>query len=567
MPNALESLDATVASLLADWNIVTSLLALALAAFFIYPVIYPNEPDTHPLLLARQATPSAVRQKGESAVYRSPEVPHGYALKSGLNVKDASAPRWASGKDGDIRDIWREVQKGGSQGPDGKEIPRGLIMTVLGKQEIIEHDVDELSKEIAIIGKHFKDAGVKKVAIYLPNSVEYLSTIFACAFHGLSPVLLPYNVPHPKVYELLNATGADALVANAGTIPLDDLTKSCQQLRLVTWVVERTSKHMDWNGVPDHAQGRLQVSVWHDLVDENKSSAGAQLPSNESGDKPGDVIFVWQHSDPAIKPEIVALTQDNIVAGTASLITAIPLRQRLSSADLVLPADTFTHSYVLCQTFAALFMHTSLAINSVAVPGVDLALARRGVAPTVIIASAETLAKLHQQETGALSSGLQKFGKYSQDQTIAAGRLPTDGLLFKLLAPKSGSTEPGKLRLILTSDRLGAGSPPLTSTMLSDLRIFTRSRIIYALTAPQVAGAVSQTNVFDYRRVDGAAHGHFGVPLSSVEVKLLSPEDDSRVGGSEPKGQLAVIGPAVVGGRAQLNVQARIREDGTVAYA
>lgn len=184
MANALESLDAAIANLLADWSILTTLLALVIAAFLAYPIVFPDEPDTHPLLLARQATASAVRNKGESAVYRSPEVPHGYPLKTGLNVKDAGAPRWAAGRDGDVRDIWREVQRGGSAGPDGgKEVPKGLIMTVLGQEEVVEHDIDQLSRDMTIMGKHFKDAGVKKVAIYLPNSVEYLQTIFGPSLH------------------------------------------------------------------------------------------------------------------------------------------------------------------------------------------------------------------------------------------------------------------------------------------------------------------------------------------------------------------------------------------------
>lgn len=380
-------------------------------------------------------------------------------------------------------------------------------------------------------------------------------------------MLLPFNVPHPKLFELLNASGADGLISGAGTVPLDDIPKAAKNIKLLTWVVEKTSRHMDWNGAPDSAQGRLSVSVWHDVVDENKAKASAGLPSNESVDKPGDVITVWQSADPAAKPEIVSFTQENIVAAVAALISAIPPRQRLSSADLVLPADSFTHSYVLCQTFAALFTHCSLAINSVAVPGVDLDLARRGVAPTVIIASAETMAKLHQQEMSGISTGLQKFGKYTQDQTVSAGRMPTDGILFKLLAPSSSKTDPGKLRLILTSDRLGAGSPPLTSTMLSDLRIFTRARIIYALTTAKVAGAVAQTNVFDYRRDDGTGHSHFGIPLSSVEVKLLSLGNDADVGAQEPQGDLVVTGPAVAGGEVKLGVRGRIRDDFTVAYA
>lgn len=178
MSNAIASLDAAVADLLAGWSTTTTLLSIAILAFVFYPIFYSDEPDTHPLLLARQASASAVRSKGESAVYRSPEVPHGYPLKTGLNVKDASAPRWASGKDGDLRDVWREVQRGGRVGSDGNEIPKGVIMSIFGKEQVVEHDIDELSKEIGILGRHFKAANVKRVAIYLPNSPEYLSVIF-----------------------------------------------------------------------------------------------------------------------------------------------------------------------------------------------------------------------------------------------------------------------------------------------------------------------------------------------------------------------------------------------------
>ena len=189
MSSSLQSLDAQVAKVLSEWSLVTTVLAVILVGVLIYPLIYSDEPDTHPLLLARQATASAVRNKGESAVYRSPEVPHGYPLRTGLNVKDVGAPRWASGKDGDVRDIWREVQRGGSQGADGKEIPKGLLMTVFGKEELIEHDIDDLSKEIGIIGQHLKKNGAKKVAIYLPNSIEYLQTIFGMTSHILCPHL------------------------------------------------------------------------------------------------------------------------------------------------------------------------------------------------------------------------------------------------------------------------------------------------------------------------------------------------------------------------------------------
>lgn len=178
--NAIEALDAKLAALLADWSLSTTFLALLLLAFVAYPIFYSPEPDTHPLLLARQSSAGPVRSRNESANYRSPEVPYGFPLKSGLNVKDAGAPRWAPGRDGDLRDVWREVQKGDSEGGDGI-VPKGLIMTVLGKEEVLEHEVEDLSREIGVMGKFLQERvgkGSGRVAVFLPNSVELLNTIF-----------------------------------------------------------------------------------------------------------------------------------------------------------------------------------------------------------------------------------------------------------------------------------------------------------------------------------------------------------------------------------------------------
>lgn len=229
-----------------------------------------------------------------------------------------------------------------------------------------------------------------------------------------------------------------------------------------------------------------------------------------------------------------------MVAAIAALISALPLRQRLGPSDLVLPADSFSHSYVLSLTMAALFSHSSLALNSVAGPGVDLALASRGVAPTVIIASSQSLANLHQTHTARPSSGLGKLSHSHHGRALAAGRMPGEDLLFRLFAPKGSAigTSPGKLRLILASERAGSGAETLSSAALRDLRIITRSRICYALTASSVAGAVAQTNIYDYRHVDRPGHSHFGAPLSSVEVKLVD-KDDRKVDGSTPSGEVS----------------------------
>jgi acyl-CoA synthetase (AMP-forming)/AMP-acid ligase II len=330
---------------------------------------------------------------------------------------------------------------------------------------------------------------------------------------------------------------------------------------------------MDWNGVPSSAEDRLNVTVWHDVVEDSPNPL--YLPSNIDQPNPAQIVLVSQNIHSlTTNPTITSFTHANIVSATAALITALPSRQRINPSDLVLPASSFNTPYVFCQTLAALYTHTSLAINSVAEPGVDLALATRGVAPTVIIASAETMAGLHAKDTSTARSILQRLGKYTSSQSLAAGQMPdASSLLFRLLAPSKTAIEPGKLRLILTSERLGSGSPALSDTMISELRIATRARICYALSHPQVAGAVAQTHVFDYRIRDDRGtkgYGHFGLPLSSVEIKLVNGKDE-EVAGSTPRGEVVVKGPAVAGGEGKapgevkLGVQGMFGEDGVLS--
>ncbi|THW12044.1 acetyl-CoA synthetase-like protein [Aureobasidium pullulans] len=564
MAGLIEQLDALIADTLSAWNLYTTLIALVLFAFVAYPLVFWAEPDTHPLLLARQAAASPIRQPRESAVYRSTEVPHGYGLKSGLSVRPPGAPKWTAGKDGDFRDIWREVVNPSSTTATAP--PKARIFSVHGTDAVFEYDFAELSKLINIIGSHLQKSGLQRVAIYAPNSVQYLVTIFACSFYGLTPILIPYNQDHATICKLLEETEAHGVVATAGSLPLAGLTESVPSLRQVIWIADSANKHMDWQGAPENeTNGKLGVSVWHNLVKE-ASSTSSELPKDDQGIVPGNLIFLWQKS-PNSPAKIVEFTQKNMVAAIAALISALPLRQRLGPSDLVLPADSFSHSYAFCLTMAAFFSHSSLAITSVAGTGVDLSLASRRVAPTVIIASSQSLSKLHQDYVSGGTSGLHKLVHSSHGRALASGRMPGEDLLYRLAAPKSSAigTAPGKLRLILASERAGTEAEPLSSAALRDLRIVTRSRICYALTAPSVAGAVAQSNIYDYRHSDRPGHSHFGAPLSSVEIKLVD-KDDTKVDGSTPSGEIVVSGPAVAGGESNLGVRGIFREDCTLGY-
>jgi hypothetical protein len=80
MAGLLEQLDSSISDVLAGWNAYTTVIAFGIVGFLALVIYDSADADTHPLLLARQSQASFVRQPGESAVYRSPETPHGCML-------------------------------------------------------------------------------------------------------------------------------------------------------------------------------------------------------------------------------------------------------------------------------------------------------------------------------------------------------------------------------------------------------------------------------------------------------------------------------------------------------
>jgi len=112
LDNLLLRFDESVSGLFGQWNLWTSAIFTVFAGFVTYQIATRQDPDTHPFLLARQAQGSPVRQPGESPVYRSQAAPHGMPLNAGLNVKDPGASKWSRGRDGDLRDVWRQAVAG-----------------------------------------------------------------------------------------------------------------------------------------------------------------------------------------------------------------------------------------------------------------------------------------------------------------------------------------------------------------------------------------------------------------------------------------------------------------------
>ncbi|KAG6192180.1 hypothetical protein E4U10_004324 [Claviceps purpurea] len=558
----LETIDSSITDLFSQWNAYSTALATALVLIITYRIMSATEPDIHPLLLARQSIPSAVRHEGESAIYRSQSAPHGMPLNAGLNIKDAGVPKFSRGRDGDLRDIWRKAATGGDTGATGR------LLTVLGSENVIEHKIADINRQINIIGRYLEGQGSIKVAIYLPNSIELLITLFACSFYpNLTTVILPFNVTEPELINILRRSAVDTVVTASGSFPFDSVVKAYSLIRQLIWVVDDGSRHMDWNDVPEGTGGSVNVTTWQDLVNETPDSTLTELPPVDKDQVPHDIVTFWQDKASNIG-EMVRFSQANLASAVSSQLVAIPSRERLTQTDLFLPVDPLSNIHTLTLTLAALFSNASVALNSVAGQSADLALATQGVSPTVVVASPAALLRSHEESIRKLSSGLAKLShtlstKALTQRGVHAASNALSG--FAAGARLRVGTTPGKLRLVYTAERIGAHTPLLSCQVLSDLRVLSGARIIYALSAARVAGSVTQTAVFDYR-VSTDVETHFGAPTTSVEI-YMKDLGSHKTTDDVVEGEIIVRGPCVSGGEARLGVSGRLNDDNTLSYA
>ena len=169
--------DSLIAEVLADWNVFSTVIAVAIVSFLFLTFYFGKEPDTHPYLLARQGTASIVRHPGESSVYRSLETPYDFPLRAGFTVKDPGAPKWTGGRRGDLRDIWKAAVRGVQDNNGSTYRKAGKIYTVYGRF-VTEHGLGDVTQEMNVVGRYIRDSKAKSVAVCLADSVELIAAVF-----------------------------------------------------------------------------------------------------------------------------------------------------------------------------------------------------------------------------------------------------------------------------------------------------------------------------------------------------------------------------------------------------
>lgn len=122
--------------------------------------------------------------------------------------------------------------------------------------------------------------------------------------------MIPPGQSLERLAEILGQTQADVLLAAAGTLPLKELVKYYAGLKQIVWVVEGSSRHMDWNEVPEGFRGQANVVAWHDITDQNDESAASETLSRIELSILPDIITVQEHqADNSGRYEIIHVTQ------------------------------------------------------------------------------------------------------------------------------------------------------------------------------------------------------------------------------------------------------------------
>lgn len=132
----------------------------------------------------------------------------------------------------------------------------------------------------------------------------------ASAFYGFTPILIPQSHSPELLAQLLSETKADGLIATAGRVSSRDLGASAKQMKCAIWVVEQTSRQMDF--VQNPMIGK-STSEWHTLVDQDQATS-TEFPSPVSSNGMPDIISIWPTKD-SDNYEILQYTQKVCITG------------------------------------------------------------------------------------------------------------------------------------------------------------------------------------------------------------------------------------------------------------
>nr|WP_208385604.1 long-chain-fatty-acid--CoA ligase [Curtobacterium sp. WW7] len=366
----------------------------------------------------------------------------------------------------------------------------------------------ELEDQIARAANGLRKLGVTKgdrVALVLPNCPQHVVAFYAVLRLGgivveHNPLYTPRELRHQ--FEDHGATVAiawDKSVATLQDFPKDVALDAIVSVDL-TRAMPRSTRLALALPVAKARESRAKLTTsvsgttrWDDLVSTRKLSKRHPRPETD------DVALIQYTSGTTGTPKGAVLTHRNLLANAAQARAWIP---QISAGDgsvvhAVLP---MFHAYglTLCLTFAM-----SIAGRLVLFPAFDPALVLKAIKkrpPTFLPAVPPIYARLQHAADSA--------------------------------------------KVSLAGIDIGiSGAMPLSQDVIEPWEARTGGYLVEGYGLSECSPVLMANPVSDARRL-----GVIGLPLPSTECRVVDPDDESRVLGTDESGELQVRGPQVFGG-------------------
>lgn len=100
-------------------------------------------------------------------------------------------------------------------------------------------------------------------------------------------------MPPEELGDYLQRAGADALVAEAGATDISVVYGAQPKLKSLLWVARQGNQHIDWSQPPDEIEGKVDVAVWHELVNAKRDSVSSDVPASDPTTTVYPLVTVW----------------------------------------------------------------------------------------------------------------------------------------------------------------------------------------------------------------------------------------------------------------------------------
>ncbi|KAJ3270477.1 Long-chain-fatty-acid--CoA ligase 5 [Terramyces sp. JEL0728] len=508
--------------MLDTWSIILGSAIVVISFLAVKP-----EPDVHPAAFREQAVATRTRKPHESAIYRNKNKYHGTPLLDRLEDKSTAYELF-----------WEAVKAFGSKPFLGQ---RGQLYTfsqIADRVQVFGKGLIEAVKLKPKVDDFHDTLAAQFVGIYLGNSIEWVIADYACLTYGLVSVPLYESFDKDDLHYILNHTELKCIITS--TKSLEKILDSCAKGNRIRHIVLSDLDIIDEENKDKADLVGVKLVSFKELED-----AGRSIQRSHYVPQPSDIFTICFTSGTTGEPKGAMISHRNLVSQAAGTLDLIPIKHRINQGD----------KHVSFMPMSLMFERLNL--HTIASQGCQIEIfdgnsselleKLESFKPTIFLSVPLVINRLYDR-IQQKAKDLPFIYKFLYDLSfkrklymLENGLLRQNSIYDKLIFNKFQKVIGGNTRLIVS------GGAPINPIATEYLRIVFGANVLqgYGLTETCAGGFVTQFG--DYDQSFGS---HVGVPLSSVEYKLIDiPELGYLVTDSpNPRGQICIRGPGVVGG-------------------